>query len=114
MSTPMTGYAWLAGAIVTEVLGTTFLQKSEQFSRLLPTLAMALFYTASFYFLSHALKTLPLGIAYALWGALGVVLTAAVGWVVFRQSLDLAAILGIALIVLGVLVINVFSRSLAH
>ncbi len=72
-------YASLAAAIVFEVIGTTFLQKSEQFSRLVPTAAMVLFYVMSFYLLSHALKTLPLGIAYAMWSGLGIVLTTAVG-----------------------------------
>ena len=69
-------YGSLAAAIVLEVIGTTFLQKSEQFSKLVPTAAMVLFYVASFYLLSQALKGLPLGIAYAMWSGLGIVLTA--------------------------------------
>ena len=75
---------------------------------------MAVFYLASFFFLSQALRTLPLGIAYAIWGGLGIVLTAIVSVVIFRQALDAAALLGIALIVSGVVVMNVFSRSAAH
>lgn len=107
-------YASLAAAIVFEVIGTTFLQKSEQFSRLVPTAAMVVFYVMSFYLLSHALKTLPLGIAYAMWSGLGIVLTTAVGFLVFKQSLDLAALAGIGLIIAGVLVMNLFSSSVSH
>jgi small multidrug resistance pump len=114
MNLSMAAYGWLAGAIVSEVLGTTFLQKSDQFTRLLPTLAMAALYAASFYFLSQALKSLPLGIAYAIWGGLGIILTAIVGAVVFKQMLDLPAILGIVLIVSGVIVINTLSKSGGH
>jgi small multidrug resistance pump len=98
-------YGWLAGAIASEVLGTAFLQKSAQFTRLVPTVVMAAFYAASFYFLSQALRSLPLGIAYAIWGGLGIM---------FRQMLDAPAILGIALIVSGVIVINIFSTSSGH
>lgn len=107
-------YGWLAGAIASEVLGTAFLQKSAQFTRLVPTVVMAAFYAASFYFLSQALRSLPLGIAYAIWGGLGIILTAAVGAIMFRQMLDVPAILGIALIVSGVIVINIFSTSSGH
>lgn len=108
------GYGALAAAIACEVIGTTFLQKSEQFTKLAPTLIMAACYAASFYCLTHALKVLPLGIAYAIWGGLGIVLTALIGLFVFRQTLDTAALAGIALIVSGVLVINLFSHSAAH
>jgi small multidrug resistance pump len=107
-------YGSLSVAIVLEVLGTSFLMKSEQFSKLTPTLLMALFYVGSFFFLSQALKSVPLGVAYAIWGGLGIVLTAAIGVVVFRQTLDIAAMLGIAMIVGGVIVMNVFSNSVAH
>ncbi len=111
---PLAAYLWLAGAIVAEVLGTTFLQKSAQFTRLWPSLATAVFYITSFYLLSHVLKTMPVGIAYALWSALGVVLTAVIGLLVFGQRLDGPALAGIGLIVLGVAVINLFSKSVAH
>lgn len=104
----------LAFAIVSEVIGSTFLQKSEQFTRLWPTMAMVVCYVASFYALSHALKVLPLGIAYAIWAGLGIVLTAVIGFVVLRQALDLAACVGMALIVAGVVVMNVFSRTAGH
>lgn len=107
-------YGWLALAISCEVAATAFLQKSEQFSKLGPTLAMGLLYAASFFFLSQALKGVPLGVAYAIWGGVGIVLTAAIGVVVFRQALDVPAMLGIGMIVSGVVVMNVFSQTAAH
>ncbi|CAH0339857.1 multidrug efflux SMR transporter [Rhizobium sp. CECT 9324] len=114
MNPTMLVYGSLAAAIVFEVIGTTFLQKSEQFSKLVPTAAMVLFYVASFYLLSQALKGLPLGIAYAMWSGLGIVLTAAVGLLVFKQSLDMPALIGMSLIIAGVVVMNVFSTSVSH
>lgn len=113
MNPLLLAYGSLTVAIVCEVLGTSFLQKSDQFTKLVPT-AMAVFYAGSFFFLAQALRSLPLGIAYAIWGGLGIVLTAAVGVVVFRQALDLAAMIGIAMIVGGVVVLNVFSHSAGH
>ncbi|CBJ35908.1 DMT family transporter [Ralstonia solanacearum] len=114
MNPVLIAYGWLAAAIVSEVLGTTFLAKSEQFSRMGPAAATVLFYTASFYFLSQALKGLPLGLAYAIWGGVGIVLTAIISLVVSRQMLDLPTVLGIALIVSGVVVTNVFSKTIGH
>lgn len=114
MLTIVTAHVALAFAIIFEVTGSTFLQKSAQFTRPWPTVAMALCYVASFYALSQALKVLPLGIAYAIWAGLGIILTAAVGFFVLRQALDLAACLGMGLIVAGVVVINVFSRTAGH
>ena len=107
----LVSYLALAGAIICEVAGTAFLQKSAQFTRFGPTAIMALFYIASFYLLSIALRTLPLGVAYAIWGGLGIVLTAVVSVVVFRQTLDGIAMLGIAMIVGGVVVVNAFSNA---
>lgn len=104
----------LAGAIAFELIGTAFLQKPEQFTRLAPTLAMALCYVATFYLLSHSLKAIPLGVAYAIWGGVGIVLTAVIGVVIVRQSLDVPAMLGIAMIVGGVVVTNAFSNTTAH
>ena len=107
-------YASLALAIVLKVIGTTFLQQSQQFSRPLPTLAMALCYGAAFYLLSLALRTMPVGVAYAIWSGLGIVLISLVGLVFLGQKLDLPAIIGITLIVAGVLVVNLFSASTHH
>lgn len=114
MQSNLLSYGALAIAIVAEVIGTSFLARSEQFTKLAPTLAMAIFYAASFYFLAQALKTLPIGIAYAIWGGVGIVLTAIVGVFLFGQTLDRPAILGIAMIVGGVVVVNVFSKTMSH
>ncbi|TCB51359.1 QacE family quaternary ammonium compound efflux SMR transporter [Acinetobacter sp. ANC 4779] len=107
-------YALLALAIISEVTGSTFLVKSEGFTKLGPSLFVFIFYVISFYLLSQVIKTIPLGIAYAIWGAVGIILTALIGFFIFRQSLDLAAVIGIAMIVAGVIVINVFSKSVGH
>lgn len=101
-------------AIALEVTGTTFLQKSEQFTKLVPTLATLLCYAASFYALSLVLRSMPLGLAYAIWSGLGMVLVAIIGVVLFHQKLDLPAVIGLALIVTGVLVINLLSNSASH
>lgn len=107
-------YATLFLAIVLEVIGSSFLQKSEGFSRLVPTLATLALYAAAFFFLAQTLKVIPLAVAYAIWSGLGIVLTAMVGVFVFRQALDAAALVGIAMIVGGVLVMNLFSQSAGH
>ena len=75
---------------------------------------MVIFYVISFYLLSQVIKTIPLGVAYAIWGGVGIVLTALIGFLMFRQSLDLAALIGIALIIGGVIVMNVFSKTVGH
>ncbi|MBP6678675.1 MAG: QacE family quaternary ammonium compound efflux SMR transporter [Paracoccus sp.] len=111
---PFLTYATLFAAIVLEVIGTTFLQRSEQFTRLVPTLMTGLCYAASFYFLSLALRTMPLGIAYAIWSGLGIVLVSVIGLLVFGQKLDLAAVTGLSLIVAGVVIVNLFSGSVTH
>ena len=107
-------YSLLALAIISEVTGSTFLVKSEGFTKLGPSVLVVVFYVISFYLLSQVIKTIPLGIAYAIWGGVGIVLTALIGWVLFRQSLDIPAILGITMIVGGVIVMNVFSKSVGH
>ena len=114
MSPTTIAYGYLAIAIICEVVGTTFLVKSEQFTRLVPTLIMGVLYTISFFLLTQTIKTIPLGIAYALWGGLGIVLTSIVGMVLFKQSLDAAAVVGIAMIVGGVMVMNLLSNSVVH
>ncbi|MBB4566174.1 SMR family transporter [Rhizobium leucaenae] len=107
-------YAMLLVAIVLEVIGTTALQMSQQFTRLGPSIVLVLCYVAAFYFLSLTLRVIPVGIAYAIWSALGIVLISAVGLVFFRQKLDLAAVIGLGLIIAGVLVVNLFSKSVSH
>ncbi len=112
--TPLMSYAALGAAIMLEVIGTTFLQKSEQFTKLTPTVIMGACYLGAFYFLSLSLKIIPVGLAYAIWSGLGIVLISAIGYVMFRQSLDLAALIGIGFIIVGVVIVNVFSKSIAH
>ncbi|SCX14063.1 Methyl viologen resistance protein C [Agrobacterium sp. DSM 25558] len=107
-------YAALVAAIVCEVIGTSFLQQSQQFTRWVPTLLMAVFYGAAFYLLSITLRTIPVGVAYAIWSGLGIVLISAVDYVFFRQTLDLAALIGLGLIIAGVLVVNLFSKTVGH
>ena len=114
MTSIQLAYLHLATAIICEVLGTSFLVKSEQFTRLTPTVLMALLYAVSFYMLAQTVKTIPLGIAYAIWGGLGIFLTTMVGMVVFKQRLDPAALVGIVMIVGGVVVMNLFSKSIGH
>ena len=104
-------YAFLFTAIVLEVIGTSALKASEQFTKLLPILIMVACYGASFFFLSLVLRTLPVGIAYAIWSGLGIVLISMVGVIWFKQSLDLPALIGLGLIVAGVVVVNLFSKS---
>ena len=114
MNNVISTYVALGLAIVTEVVGTTFLQLSEQLTRLLPTFVMGVCYLASLYFLSLALKSIPIGVAYAIWSGLGIVLISLVGYVKFRQALDLPAMVGVGLIVVGVVIANAFSKSIVH
>lgn len=90
------------------------MKSSDGFTRLWPSVVVAIGYMVAFYFLSLTLKSIPTGTAYAIWAGAGIVLVALFGWVVHKQSLDLAALCGMGLIVSGVLVINLFSKSVAH
>ena len=114
MNPVSTAYILLALAIVSEVLGSTFLLKSEGFTKLLPSLVVLVLFSVAFYCLSQVIKVIPLGIAYAIWAGVGIVLTALIGYFVFQQRLDPAAMIGIGLIVSGVVVINLFSHSSGH
>lgn len=107
-------YAYLILAILTETIGTTALQASQQFTRLGPSLIVAVAYGASFYLMALALKSMPVGIVYAIWSGLGIVFIAAIGFFVFGQRLDWPAVAGIALILAGILVIHLFSRTSTH
>ncbi|KXK01646.1 MAG: multidrug efflux SMR transporter [Ignavibacteriaceae bacterium] len=107
-------YLFLGLAIILEVIGSSFMKVSNGFSKVTPSIVMVVAYLVSFYFLSLALKSIPLGIAYAIWGGLGIVLTAIISVTIFKQSLDLPAIVGIILIVSGVLVMNLLSKSISH
>jgi small multidrug resistance pump len=110
----MQQWLFLAIAIVSEVMATSALKASAGFTRPLPSLVVVLGYGVAFYFLSLTLKTLPVGVAYAIWSGAGVALIALIGWAFLGQRLDAPAILGLALIVAGVVVINVFSKSVSH
>ncbi|MCC2598305.1 MULTISPECIES: multidrug efflux SMR transporter [unclassified Sphingobacterium] len=107
-------YLYLALAIIFEVVGSSFIKASDGFSKWLPTTIVAIAYMICFYFLAQALRYIPLGVAYAIWGGLGIVLTATISVLVFKQKLDIPAIIGIVLIVSGVFVMNFFSKSLSH
>ncbi|WP_101758118.1 multidrug efflux SMR transporter [Oceanicoccus sp. KOV_DT_Chl] len=108
------GYVYLAIAIVAEVIGTTALKASEEFTRPIPSIGVVVGYVVSFYFLSLVLKTIPIGVAYAIWSGLGIVLITLVGFFVFNQKIDAPAMIGMSLIICGVIIMNVFSRSVVH
>lgn len=114
MSAAASTYLFLAIAIVAEVIATTALKAADGFSRLLPSVIVVLGYAVAFYCLSLTLRALPTGVVYAIWSGVGIVLVSLLGWVVYRQTLDLPALLGMGLIMAGVLVINLFSGSSAH
>lgn len=107
-------YLYLIAAIAAEVLATTALTKSESFTRLSPSIGTVIGYAVAFWFLSFPLRVMPAGIVYAIWSALGIVLMAVVARVWLRQSLDAPALIGLALIIGGVVVINLFSKSSIH
>lgn len=110
----MKSFLFLGIAIVFETLGTSLLKLSEQFTKPLPSIGMALSYLITFYFLGLALKTIPVGVAYGIWGGLGIVLVTVIGALFFKQVPDTAAIIGLVLIVAGVAIINVFSKMGVH
>jgi small multidrug resistance pump len=99
-------YLHLAIAILAEVIGTSALKATRGFTRLGPSLVVVLSYAVAFYFLALALQAIPVGVAYAVWSGVGIALITLIGWVVYRQRLDAPALAGIALIVLGVVVLN--------
>jgi small multidrug resistance pump len=101
-------------AIIAEVIATSALKASENFTRLGPSLVVLVGYGLAFFFLSLTLRTIPVGIAYAIWSGVGIILISAVGWIWFKQALDLPAIIGLGLIILGVIVVNTFSNSVSH
>jgi small multidrug resistance pump len=104
-------FAYLALAILAEVVGTSALKASNGFTVWAPSAVVIVAYSVSFYFLSLALRTIPVGVAYAIWSGVGIVLISTIGWVAFRQRLDAAALAGIGLIIAGVAVIHLFSST---
>ncbi|MBT2745098.1 MULTISPECIES: multidrug efflux SMR transporter [unclassified Lysobacter] len=108
------GYFYLAIAIAAEVVATSALKASDGFTKAGPTIVVAAGYSVAFYFLSLVLKTVPVGVAYAIWSGVGIVLIAMIGWLFMKQALDAGALAGIGLIVAGVIVIQLFSKAAAH
>lgn len=107
-------YLYLGIAIVAEVIATTALKASEGFTRLLPSLVTVVGYAIAFYCLALTLRLIPTGVAYAIWSGVGIVLISLAGWLFFKQTLDVPAMVGMGLIIAGVVVINVFSSSVRH
>ncbi len=107
-------WLYLAIAIAAEIVATTALKASEGFTRLYPTLITITGYLLAFYCLALTLRVIPVGIAYAVWSGAGIVAISLIGYVMFKQTLDTAALIGIGMIVAGVVVLNVFSKSAMH
>ncbi|MEE8266331.1 MAG: multidrug efflux SMR transporter [Acidiferrobacterales bacterium] len=107
-------YLYLAVAIIAEVIATSALKASEEFTKPVPSAIVIIGYGVAFYCLALVLRNIPVGITYAIWAGLGIVLIAIVGAVLFRQVPDIPAVLGMTLIVSGVVVINVFSKTVSH
>lgn len=107
-------YGYLGVAILSEIVATSFLKQSDGFTKPVATIVMGVAYVVSFYFLSLALRDIPTGIAYAIWSGIGIVLIAMIAWVVQGQRLDIPAMAGMALIIAGVLVMNLFSKTAGH
>ncbi|MGR3759386.1 DMT family transporter [Roseobacteraceae bacterium NS-SX3] len=107
-------YVYLIVAVAAETIGTTALQASQQFSRLGPSLIVLFAYAFSFYMMGLTLKFMPVGIVYAIWSGLGILLIAVIGFIVFGQRLDLPAVIGMALIMGGIVIIHLFSKSSGH
>ena len=110
----MNAWITLGIAIVAEVVGTTALKASDGFTRLWPSAVVVLGYAISFYCLSLVLRSIPVGVTYAVWSGLGIVLISLVAYLVYGQRIDLAGLIGMGLIIAGVLVLNLFSRSAPH
>jgi len=110
----MKSYLFLLLAIFCELIGTTFLKKSEGFSKLTPALITVVSMIGAFYLLSLAVKTIPVGTAYAIWSGVGIVFITLIGAVFFKQIPDTASIIGVILIIAGVLIINLFSKAAGH
>lgn len=107
-------YLYLAVAILAEVIATSALKASEEFTRLYPSLIVVVGYSIAFYFMTLVLRTIPIGITYAIWSGLGIVLVAIIGVILYKEIPDIPAIIGMGLIISGVAVIHLFSESVKH
>lgn len=110
----MQNWIFLSAAIVAEVIATSSLKASEGFTRLWPSLIVVVGYAAAFYLLALTLRTIPVGVTYAVWSGAGVVLVTLVAWLIYGQKLDLPTLIGIAFIVTGVMILNLFSKAGTH
>ena len=108
------GYLYLSISIIAEVIGTTALKASEEFTNPVPSIIVIVSYAVAFYSLTFVLRTIPVGVAYAIWSGVGIALISVAAFFMYRQSLDLPAIIGIGLIMAGVAVINLYSISVLH
>jgi small multidrug resistance pump len=108
------GYLYLSISIIAEVIGTTALKASEEFTNPVPSIIVIVSYAVAFYSLTFVLRTIPVGVAYAIWSGVGIALISVAAFFMYRQSLDLPAIIGIGLIMAGVAVINLYSKSVLH
>lgn len=113
MTTGLT-YLTLFAAIVAEVIATTALSRSESFTRLWPSIVTIVGYALAFWLLSFPVRTIPVGVVYALWSGLGILLISALSWLWYGQKLDLPAVVGLAFILGGVLIVNLFSKTISH
>lgn len=107
-------FVLLTLAILAEVIATSFLKETEGFTKLWPSVVVSFGYALAFYFLSLTLKTIPVGIVYAIWSGAGIVLVSLIAYFFYDQKLDSAALIGIGFIVVGVIIVNVFSKSIEH
>ncbi|MGC8770829.1 MAG: DMT family transporter [Brevinematia bacterium] len=107
-------WIFLSIAILAEVVATSALKSAEGFTKLLPSIIVIIGYGIAFFFLSLTLKNIPVGIAYAIWSGAGITLISIIGYFIFEQSLDFPAIIGILFIITGVIIINIFSKSVSH
>jgi len=107
-------YLFLTIAILAEVAATSALKASDEFTKIIPTIIVIVGYGIAFYFMTLVFRVLPIGITYAIWSGLGIVLVAIVGFIFYKQTLDIPAIIGMGLIISGVVVINVFSKAVNH
>ncbi len=110
----MKNWVFLILAVISEVIGTSALKQSEGFTKFWPSAIVAVGFAFAFYFLSLTLRTIPVGVAYAIWAGIGVILISLIGWLIFGQKLDAPAVAGILLIAAGVAVMNLFSKTIGH
>ena len=107
-------YLYLLVAIVAEVIATSFLKQSSGFTRLAPSVVTIAGYAIAFFFLSLTLRSMNVGVAYAIWSGLGIVLITAIAWMFYGEKIDAAAMAGMGLIIAGVIVMNLFSKTISH